>query len=119
VLDWLSAHPSNWSVFIANRVADIQNSTCIDNWHLVESKQNPADLVSRGVMPEKFLQAAIWFEGPQFLQESVHEWPAYKKKSRRIFTKIYRFLHNSQCKFKNQTKLTGNYTVEELDKAEI
>ena len=47
-LAWL-AHPSaNLKTFVANRVADIQESSEIKIWHHIPGKINPADYISRG-----------------------------------------------------------------------
>ncbi|GFT70112.1 integrase catalytic domain-containing protein [Trichonephila clavipes] len=40
-------------------------------WRHVPSDQNPTDLVSRGVDPDKLLQQKLWFNGPTFLS-AVH-----------------------------------------------
>ncbi|GFU76059.1 uncharacterized protein TNCV_3611201 [Trichonephila clavipes] len=38
-------------------------------WRHVPSDQNPADLISRGVDPDKLLQQNLWFNGPTFLSD--------------------------------------------------
>jgi hypothetical protein len=52
VLNWISAHPSTWTTFVANRVTKIQENTADAKWNHIHSKDNPADLSSRGVLPE-------------------------------------------------------------------
>ncbi|GFS82004.1 integrase catalytic domain-containing protein [Trichonephila clavipes] len=53
--------------FVQNRVAKIQELYPNQLWRHVPSDQNPADLVSRGVDPEKLLQQNLWFNAPTFL----------------------------------------------------
>ncbi|GFX91487.1 hypothetical protein TNCV_2599361 [Trichonephila clavipes] len=53
--------------FVQNRVAKIQELYPNLLWRHVPSDQNPADLVSRGVDPDKLLQQNLWFNGPTFL----------------------------------------------------
>ncbi|GFW18203.1 uncharacterized protein TNCV_4007431 [Trichonephila clavipes] len=53
--------------FVQNRVAKIQELYHNQLWRHVPSDQNPADLVSRGVDPDKLLQQNLWFNGPTFL----------------------------------------------------
>ncbi|GFW03373.1 integrase catalytic domain-containing protein [Trichonephila clavipes] len=53
--------------FVQNRVAKIQELYPNQLWRHVPSDQNPADLVSRGVDPNKLLQQNLWFNGPTFL----------------------------------------------------
>lgn len=47
VLHWLRKIPSDLKVFVGNRVSEIQSLTRRRSWRHVESKQNPADLISR------------------------------------------------------------------------
>jgi hypothetical protein len=63
VLSWLNSSPNTWKIFVANRVAEIQRLTEVDNWHHIGSKNNPADLVSRGVPPENLIDNHFWFHG--------------------------------------------------------
>lgn len=67
VLAWLKSHPSRWSVFVANCVSDIQSRTSSYSWHHVRTDANPADLLSRGCMPENLTE--FWWQGPVFLRK--------------------------------------------------
>jgi len=49
VLAWLSSPATRWKTFVANRVSHIHEITAVENWNHISSKENPADLVSRGV----------------------------------------------------------------------
>ncbi|XP_035232769.1 uncharacterized protein LOC118204571 [Stegodyphus dumicola] len=53
VLAWLKKKPCCMKTFVANRVAMVQEITEVRQWHHVSSKQNPADLISRGADPVK------------------------------------------------------------------
>lgn len=68
-LYWINSHSSRWSVFVANRVAKIQELTSNCCWHHVRSKQNPADLPSRGMKPQGLLNSDLWWYGPDFLMD--------------------------------------------------
>ncbi|GFQ93761.1 integrase catalytic domain-containing protein [Trichonephila clavata] len=48
VLDWIQMQPHLLKVFVANRVSLIQELTETFSWHHVKTKENPADLISRG-----------------------------------------------------------------------
>ena len=39
------------------------------------TQDNPADLVSRGLTPQEFLNASIWTNGPQWLSLEESNWP--------------------------------------------
>ena len=49
VLAWLKSPAARWKTFVAYRVNHIQETTNVKDWSHVKSKENPADLVSRGV----------------------------------------------------------------------
>jgi len=61
--------------FVARRLALIENNTCISNWRHVPTKQNPADLVSRGTTPAALVRSEIWLTGPEFLKDDPRNWP--------------------------------------------
>ncbi|GFW49508.1 uncharacterized protein TNCV_2842891 [Trichonephila clavipes] len=64
---WLRKEPMDLKTFVQNRVAKIQELYPNQLWRHVPFDQNPADLVSRGVDPDKLLQQNLWFNGPTFL----------------------------------------------------
>ena len=49
VLAWLNSESARWSVFVANRVSEIQHELPTTVWHHVPSGDNPADLATRGM----------------------------------------------------------------------
>ncbi|GFW16194.1 integrase catalytic domain-containing protein [Trichonephila clavipes] len=55
VFAWLRKEPMDLKTFVQNRVAKIQELYPNQLWRHVPSDQNPADLVSRGVDPDKLL----------------------------------------------------------------
>ncbi|XP_055909622.1 uncharacterized protein LOC129944297 [Eupeodes corollae] len=73
-LHWIKTHPSTLATFVANRVSDIQEWTQKVSWRHVPTKQNPADILSRGCNVEE-INASIWFKGPQFLLNEQSSWP--------------------------------------------
>lgn len=68
VLAWLSAHPRKWTCFIANRTSEILNVLPRSFWNYVPSKENPADIASRGCLPQHLEGAHLWWHGPSWLQ---------------------------------------------------
>ena len=76
VLAWLAAEAANWNVFVSHRVAEIQQTTNIDNWKHVLSEDNPADLISRGCAPEQLILSSLWWYGPSWLKNDINEWPS-------------------------------------------
>ncbi|XP_043496473.1 uncharacterized protein LOC122520491 [Polistes fuscatus] len=65
VLTWLRKHPCHWKTFVANRVSLIQTQLPSASWSHVLSKENPADLASRGVAPEE--RPIVWLRSGRSL----------------------------------------------------
>ncbi|XP_018374531.1 PREDICTED: uncharacterized protein LOC108768562 [Trachymyrmex cornetzi] len=75
VLAWIQGEPSRWQTFVRNRVVEIQKLTNPQDWAHVSSENNPADFISRGLLPEQLIKATLWWEGPPWLKETSHQWP--------------------------------------------
>ncbi|GBM48217.1 hypothetical protein AVEN_72489-1 [Araneus ventricosus] len=69
VLAWIQKDPSVLKPFVRNRVSAIQNLTEVSAWKHVPSKENPADIISRGIDPEKIQDCNLWWFGLSFLQD--------------------------------------------------
>ncbi|XP_014370711.2 uncharacterized protein LOC106720507 [Papilio machaon] len=67
VLGWLRMTPNLLKTFVQNRVAEIHELTSVFTWRHVSGKENPADLISRGVSLEDLVLSKLWWEGPTFL----------------------------------------------------
>nr|CAI5863146.1 unnamed protein product [Callosobruchus analis] len=74
-LSWIRSSASHYQVFVSNRIAQIQGLTSPEDWHYVNTKQNPADLVSRGIWPSSLLNNELWFHGPGWLSQDCEQWP--------------------------------------------
>ena len=74
VLQWLKSHPSRWKQFVAHRCAKIHDLMPDANWHYVKSKENPADIMSRGCSPKELIESKLWWHGPDWLSESKVAW---------------------------------------------
>ncbi|XP_066987481.1 uncharacterized protein [Macrobrachium rosenbergii] len=61
-LSWIKRDPSRWKPFVANRVMEIQILTSPDCWCHCPGKDNPADLISRGVFAEHLVQIFGWYD---------------------------------------------------------
>lgn len=74
-LGWIRGEPSRFKTFVANRVTQIRANVHQGRWNYVSTKENPADMISRGIKPSKLKDNLLWWEGPQWLQKSEEEWP--------------------------------------------
>jgi len=55
VLKSIANPRKKFPVYVANRLAEIERSSKIENWQYVPTKLNPADEVSRGVKAKWFV----------------------------------------------------------------
>ncbi|XP_055850678.1 uncharacterized protein LOC129915223 [Episyrphus balteatus] len=69
VLHWIRKLPCDLKTYVANRVSSIQSNTQAKCWHYVNTKENPADLLSRGVQTSALADNKLWLEGPKWLQQ--------------------------------------------------
>jgi len=78
VLYWLQSK-KKLPIFVANRVQEINKFSKIYNatWHYCPTKDNPADLLTRGISCAEFLSASLWETGPSWLHNPSlwPEWP--------------------------------------------
>ena len=65
VLQYINNTEARYHTFVANRVAEIQETTDAKEWRHVPTQDNPADDASRGV-PASSLSEARWLHGPKF-----------------------------------------------------
>ncbi|KAJ0169568.1 hypothetical protein K1T71_014753 [Dendrolimus kikuchii] len=68
VLAWLNDHPSRWKTYVANRTSEILSLLANSQWAHVQSKENPADIVSRGASSSSLLSSDLWKQGPSWLR---------------------------------------------------
>ncbi|XP_060665550.1 uncharacterized protein LOC132797788 [Drosophila nasuta] len=73
VLAWLNKPPCRWTTFVANRVAIIVQASDAKNWSHVRSEHNPADLASRGVLPQELIRNPLWPASPSPIPETLLE----------------------------------------------
>ncbi|XP_071827282.1 uncharacterized protein [Apostichopus japonicus] len=74
VLKYISNDTRRFKAFVANRVSVILDLTNINQWHYVNTHDNPADEASRGQRIDDFLSNKRWTNGPDFLYRSSEEW---------------------------------------------
>ncbi|XP_058828585.1 uncharacterized protein LOC131688396 [Topomyia yanbarensis] len=73
VLAWIRKPLNQLELFVRNRIAVIQKHTSDYRWEYIRSLQNPADIVSRGQLPEVLKNSYLWWNGPEFLQTLDYE----------------------------------------------
>ena len=74
-LAWIKSSPHRWQTFVANRTAAVQEIISPDNWYHVSGTDNPSDIISRPVTPNKLIQNETWFIGPSWITLPYEQWP--------------------------------------------
>ena len=69
VLAWLSRNSRVWVTFVSNRVSAILEVVQRKDWYHVKTKENPADLLSRGCHPGELVKADEWWFGPKEIRD--------------------------------------------------
>ena len=74
VLQWIHSSHRKQQVFVANRVAEILDTTDVSQWKHVSGINNPADIGTRAINIEE-LKRSEWLTGPAWLKQPESEWP--------------------------------------------
>ncbi|XP_046869360.1 uncharacterized protein LOC124462006, partial [Drosophila willistoni] len=70
VLYWLSYAPSRLKTFVGNRTSEILDTIPRHYWRHVDSKSNPADCASRGLMAADLKDFQLWWNGPSWIRDA-------------------------------------------------
>ncbi|GFS85019.1 integrase catalytic domain-containing protein [Trichonephila clavipes] len=68
-LSWIQGPSNRWKIFVANRVKEIRSLTDKDSWRHCPGKDNPSDLLTRGISADSLINCEKWWKGLSFLQE--------------------------------------------------
>ena len=74
VLQWIHISHRKQQVFVANRVAEILDTTDVSKWRHVSVINNPTDIGTRAINIEE-LRRNEWPIGPAWLKRPESEWP--------------------------------------------
>lgn len=75
VLTWLRSESCRYKPFLANRMVEILGLTSASEWRYVDTKQNPADDITRGKPLNDLTTLHRWHSGPSFLHLPASQWP--------------------------------------------
>ncbi|XP_065162139.1 uncharacterized protein [Atheta coriaria] len=74
-LAWITGPVEKREVFVANRIVDVNRNIPTHAWRHVRTHENPADLITRGVAPNKLKENKLWWQGPTWLTQEKETWP--------------------------------------------
>ena len=75
-LHWIKGQSSSCKPFVANRVAEIQSTWDPECWRYCASKENPADLLTRGLSCSDMISSTLWWNGRQWMSSPCEPLPA-------------------------------------------
>ena len=77
VLNWINSKRA-LETFVENRVKEIKQDKDI-KLHYFSTKENPADMASRGTRTHKLKDNKLWWHGPKWLTKSKQDWPEWQR----------------------------------------
>lgn len=72
VLSWLVNSQIDYKIFVTNRIAKIKKLLPDCCWRHISSENNPADCVSRGLLPSQLWNHNLYWKGPDILKSSSY-----------------------------------------------
>ena len=81
-------------VFMANRLAEIEETMSKADWKYVLTNVNPTDDISKGLVTKSFVQRSKWLTGPEFLKQS----PLYEPQAPESVQMVQRRLKSNQVR---------------------
>lgn len=109
-LQYIKNQIRRFQTFVANRVAEIHESTTPEQWHHVPASMNPTDEGSRGVTIQHFQPGCQWWSGPCFLWQPEHQWPNAQVEDVEVMTMKYENQPQS-CSPLKRPKLISYYSA--------
>ncbi|KRX34641.1 hypothetical protein T05_6672 [Trichinella murrelli] len=83
-LCWIRNAARTWKPFVKNRVESIHELVKPEDWRYCPTKDNPADIITRGTTLRKLKDNRLWWNGPKWLHDES-QWP--KERLHRTVTK--------------------------------
>ena len=77
VLCYLKNESKRFSLYVANRIAEVSRLSTNDSWKYVPTDQNPSDLPTRNYQLRPEDLDRFWFHGPEWLCKPESEWPIF------------------------------------------
>ncbi|XP_039539859.1 uncharacterized protein LOC120487658 [Pimephales promelas] len=76
VLAWIKSESCRYKVFVGTRISEIQELTDHRAWRYVDTQNNPADPITRGMTLSNLAKPNQFSQGPAFLRLPRESWPA-------------------------------------------
>lgn len=76
VINYIKNVDKRFHTFVANRIAAIHDGSSPSQWKYASTGTNPADDALRSLTLDTLVKKNRWVNGPDFLWELEHRWPA-------------------------------------------
>ncbi|GFS60270.1 legumain [Trichonephila clavipes] len=63
------------------KIEEIQKLTELSKWNHCPGKENPADIISRGISVKELKDSELWWHGSPWLQQAEQFWPKFEKQN--------------------------------------
>ncbi|KAL1447145.1 hypothetical protein WDU94_009863 [Cyamophila willieti] len=73
-LAWIHSNPCKYKTFVANRIQQIHDHISPQTFYHVSGADNPADCITRGLLPTELCNFHLWLSGPCFLLQPTSNW---------------------------------------------
>ncbi|KRZ75252.1 hypothetical protein T10_4672 [Trichinella papuae] len=108
ILCWIRNAARKWKPFVNNRVESIHELVKSEDWKYCPTKNNPADIISRGTALKKLKGNRLWWNGPKWLLDE-NRWP-----KERLQQKMTKEIQNVIEEERRTTSLTLSVNVRTL-----
>jgi hypothetical protein len=75
LLTWIRNRRHTGVEFVDSRLRVIWDQTKVEQWRHCPTKDNPADIASRGMPASELIKNEQWFHGPPWLMQTQDKWP--------------------------------------------
>lgn len=75
VVQWVRSDKLQFRPFVAYRVEEIRDKSCVEDWRWLPTNHNAADDATRAKYPVRFSPDNRWLRGPEFLSHAESQWP--------------------------------------------
>ncbi|GFS47235.1 integrase catalytic domain-containing protein [Nephila pilipes] len=81
VYHWIQGEPFHFKPFVKNRIEEIQKLTESSKWHYCPGKENPADILSRGISVKELKDSELWWHESPWLKQTEQFWLKIEKQN--------------------------------------
>ena len=92
-------------VFVDSRLAEIHESSCVENCQYCLTKLNPSDMGTCLIVPKNHKKFLPWVEGPTYLLLPETDWPRMPIKGDQVKSSLALFITINEIKAESKIDL--------------